>query len=231
MSTFFLVQMIDTYVEIPYSTTKSTNLEAIRIRLLKYNAPLGTMKLQLLNAAKDTVLAESNSLLCNYSDESDYVGSSEILNMSWIKFDFVGEAVVASTQYYLRLVPDSTYFAGVQIETDLTPWTEDTGYYKTPRSEAPVKLFKGDTLMTAVGSKPAIDSDEKYYDDGSDIWLNYDASADQLYMFTANTVFLSTLIDYPKPTNIIDSTFETAKGRNFPKYPHKTVQTFGRDFG
>jgi len=112
MSTFTVVELIDESLDIPFNTDKSTNLNAIRTRFLKYGNPPGTMKLQILNEAKDTVLAESNSLNCDYATESDYVGTDDDYNMSWIKFDFDGEAIKTSTNYYLRVLPDSTYFAG-----------------------------------------------------------------------------------------------------------------------
>jgi hypothetical protein len=112
VSKFIVVDLIDEPVDQQLTTGKDTNLEAIRVRFVKVGAPVGTMKLQILDAPKTTVVAESTALKCDYSQEADYVGIDALANMSWIKFSFGGQALRSVTTYHARLLMDATYIAG-----------------------------------------------------------------------------------------------------------------------
>ena len=167
MSKYWMVAVVDEPVDQSFTTNKNSNLEAIRVRFIKVGDPSGTMKLQILNSAKDTVLAESNNILCDYASETDYVGTDALMNMSWIRFDFAGEAIRTSTTYFARILTDSTYQSGAEFEEYLDTWVLDTGLYKATPTAEPSSLFRKDSGLTLVGSKVAVDDDTKYYWDGS----------------------------------------------------------------
>lgn len=129
-----VVEIIDEPVDYLLTTAKDSNLKWIRVRLSQFGSPAGNMKLQILNNAKDTVLAESNNLLCSYMSETEYDASQEVFpNIDLIKFDFGGEAIRTGTNYYARLLPDSTYFAGrdntnhIVVHIDYPKPTNDNG--------------------------------------------------------------------------------------------------------
>jgi len=160
MSKRCIVYIKDSPVDVLFQTNKDTNLYAIRTRFLKYGEPDGNMKLQILNNAKTVVLAESESILCNFSDDPRYLGVDATYNMTILRFLFNYQALRKDINYYMRILPNTAYFATVSLSK-----------------------------------------------------------------------CLKTVIDYPKPTNVIDSTFETTYKNNFSRYPLAMIQMFGRDFG
>jgi hypothetical protein len=235
MSFHHCMMYVDTPIDQEIQTGKDTNLKYIRVRFLKVGDPLGDMTLKIMNQAKTETLGTSTSIACDYSTDINYVGSDDEVNMSWIRFTFNGTALRTGTAYYVRLECDSTYIAGVKEEEILDTWTQDGAYYKATPINATTSLYKDDTVMTSVGSKPAIDSSTKYYFDGTDVWLNFDPTlVNVIGSFYSGINYLMALSDYPKPTNDADgdpTNIETSLGRNFTRYPVLTLQVFGRDFG
>ena len=119
MSTYVVTEIIDDSVDQEFTTSKSGNLEWIKTQFVKYGNPVGTMKLQILNDAKDTVLAESTSMNCDYATETDYDGVDADYNMSYIRFDFAGEAIKTGVTYNARILCDSTYYAGYSASDNI----------------------------------------------------------------------------------------------------------------
>lgn len=231
MSLYWVVDLVDTHAEHTITTAKNSNLEAVRIRFIKRGSPSGTMTLQLWDASRSTLLGTSPALACNYSDETEYIGTDEEMNMSWIRLLFTGEAIRTSTTYYLRVNPDATYFAAFEAEKRLETWTLDGAHYKATPTDTPTAVYNTGTALTSVGSKVAVDDDTKYYWDSTDLWLFSEPITNAITHDTATTNWLSTAIDYPKPTNDDAGTLETTYGRNFSRYPRLVMQIFGRDYG
>jgi hypothetical protein len=112
MSKYIVVELIDSVIDQDFTGQKDSSLMYIRTRFIKIGYPVGTMKIQILDATKTTVICESESINCNFSSDPQFVGTPSDYSMSWIKFTMPGSAMRTGVKYYARLVIDATYIAG-----------------------------------------------------------------------------------------------------------------------
>lgn len=120
MSKYYVTEFVDDYIDSGFEGTKDTNVMYIRSRFLKLGAPVGNMKMQIWDSTKTTMIAESANVKCDFVTDSKFVGTTGTYAMSWIRFDFGGQALRANTKYYARVVVDSTYISGRDASNYLT---------------------------------------------------------------------------------------------------------------